>query len=194
MTPAPPPPPPAVAVEPPPAPSQAAAAAIPKPGDFVAPTPPSAIPSALPDIRLDLPAISDADVSGVGIRGDVIGTPPAGDERRPTGAPAEGPVPLDAVEVRPSLRNGDEIDRLVRRLYPSRLRDSGVTGEVALRFVIDAEGRVEPGSIEVVSASHPAFGEAARRAAERFRFTPASVGGRGVRVATTMPIRWTLER
>lgn len=28
---------------------------------------------------------------------------------------------------------------------------------------------------------------------ERFRFTPASVGGTGVRVVTTMPVRWMLE-
>ena len=101
---------------------------------------------------------------------------------------------IDEVSVRPSLRNESEVQRALERAYPPALRDAGVTGETVLQFVIDADGRVEPGSIEVVSSSDEGFASAARRVAASMRFSPAKAGGRSVRVTTTMPVRWTISR
>jgi len=60
--------------------------------------------------------------------------------------------------------------------------------------VIDEHGRVEPGSVEVVSSSDEGFAAAARRVAASMRFSPAKAGGHNVRVTTTMPVRWTISR
>jgi hypothetical protein len=46
----------------------------------------------------------------------------------------------------------------------------------------------------VVETSHVAFGEAALRAVERFRFTRAQVGGVAVPVRVTVPIAWSVPR
>jgi protein TonB len=101
---------------------------------------------------------------------------------------------VSEVDVRPSLRNSSDVQRALERVYPPSLRDAGVTGETMLQFVIDENGRVEPGSIEVVSSSSEEFASAARRVAASMRFSPAKSGGHTVRVTTTMPVRWTISR
>jgi protein TonB len=145
-------------------------------------------------------------VTGVGKEGDVVGAVDASDTRAPTGnttpepaaAPAEpahdGPMEVSEVDVRPSLRNAEDVQRALERLYPPRLRDAGVTGETVLQLVIDENGRVEPGSIEVLNSSDEGFSDAARRVAGSMRFSPAKAGGRSVRVTTSIPVHWTIAR
>ena len=57
---------------------------------------------------------------------------------------------------------------------------------------MDENGRVLPNSARVLEASHPAFGEAALRAVDRFRFRPGRIGGVAVPVRVTIPIQWTV--
>jgi TonB family protein len=97
-----------------------------------------------------------------------------------------------AVDVRPSLRNADDVQRALVRVYPPSLRDAGVTGETVLQFVIGENGRVEPGSVEIVSSSNDEFAAAARRIVSTMRFSPAKSGGRNVRVVTTLPVAWNV--
>ncbi len=94
--------------------------------------------------------------------------------------------------MRPSLRNGDEVQRALQRVYPPMLRDAGVTGETTLQFVIDENGRVEPGSVEIVSSSDEQFAAAARRVVSSMRFSPAKIHGKTVRVTTSLPVSWVL--
>ncbi|MBW3570211.1 MAG: TonB family protein [Gemmatimonadetes bacterium] len=125
--------------------------------------------------------------------GDVIGTPRVEPEV-PTGG-ADRPVEdmvLDErmVEVRPVLdRTG--LSRALERHYPAVLRDSRVSGRVVIEVVVDEHGRPVPGSARVIEASHPAFGDAALRAVDRFRFSPARMMGTAVPVRVTIPIQWT---
>jgi protein TonB len=177
-------------------------------GNFVTPRPPEHPPIGIPAPDPNARPITMADVSGVGKEGDVVGTPNPNDNRAPTGnttpappAPpaeekhepaSEGPMEVSEVDVRPSLQNGDDVQHQLERLYPPSLRDSGVTGETVLQFVIDENGRVEPGTIEVVSSTHEAFSGVARRIAASMRFSPAKSGGHNVKVTTTIPVRWTL--
>jgi TonB family protein len=65
--------------------------------------------------------------------------------------------------------------------YPPALRAAGLEGRVSLRFVIDGEGRVEPGSVRITSATHAGFEESAREAILMTIFSPARVRGRPVR-------------
>lgn len=155
--------------------------------DGVKPEPPGARPV---DVR---------EYTGMGPVGNVIGEP-TGEPVKvvpptpPTPEPAEEWI-IDegTVEERPSLdRNG--LARAMERYYPPILRDSRTTGRVVIELVVDTDGRVREGSARIVEASHPAFGEAALRAAERFRFRPGKMAGIPVPVRVTLPIQWTVPR
>ncbi|HEX5972375.1 MAG TPA: TonB family protein [Gemmatimonadaceae bacterium] len=77
--------------------------------------------------------------------------------------------------------------------FPDALRTSGLQGEVQVRFIVGTNGRVEPGSIEVVQSPHGLFSESVRSALLDARFRPAEVGGRAVRqlVAQSFSFRLT---
>jgi protein TonB len=189
--------PPPPAVEPPPTP-QPPRPTEPVKGDFVQPVPPTEIPSHIPEPDLSAPAITEADTRGIGRAGDVIGPPDPEDTRPPTGNASTdtgaGEVfEYELVEERPALRNAREMQRVLQRLYPPLLQETGITGQTTLQFVVDAEGNVEPGSINVVSTTHEGFREASVKAAEKFKFRPAKVRGRPVRVLISLPIAWTVE-
>lgn len=180
-------------------------------GDFVSPRPPETPPVGIPAPDMSARPITEAEVSGIGKEGDVVGTIDVTDTRAPTGhtepaPPTPEPAPVEptpepvsnepmaesAVDVRPSLRNADDVQRALERVYPERLRDAGVTGQTVLQFVIDENGRVEPGSVEIVSSSNDEFAAAARRIVSSMRFRPAQSGGRTVRVTTTLPVTWSI--
>jgi outer membrane biosynthesis protein TonB len=55
-----------------------------------------------------------------------------------------------------------------------------------IEFVVDTVGGVEPGSITVVTASATVFGDAAKTAVARGRFSPAVLNGRHVRQVVRM--------
>lgn len=167
--------------------------------------PPTEVPTKLPDVDPNARAVRAEDFSGVGVAGGAATGVTGGEARNTEKEPAkatssegdgEGSGPLDVavVEERPKLINGSEMERALQRAYPALLRDAGITGNAVLRFVIDDDGRVEPGSVSVVSASHDAFGEASVQVANKMRFRPAKVAGRNVRVLISMPIQWQLDR
>jgi TonB family protein len=97
-------------------------------------------------------------------------------------APGIGSAVLLAAEA-------DEVPRLARGArcsgeYPGQLRTRGLVGSAELQFVIDRDGRVDPASVQVTGATHPAFGEAARigLSLPECRYTPGSYRGAPVRV------------
>ena len=65
--------------------------------------------------------------------------------------------------------------------YPEALREAGIEGEVTLEFVVDTTGRVEGGSVRVLSSAADAFVVSVRDALAGTRYHPALVGGRRVR-------------
>jgi len=101
---------------------------------------------------------------------------------------------LSVVEATPSILNRVELGRQLERRYPGLLRDAGVTGQVLLRFRILADGTVDPYSIEVDSATHPAFADQAALAAETIRFAPARVNGQPVATWVMLPLNFNLMR
>ena len=66
--------------------------------------------------------------------------------------------------------------------YPADLRQREVPGRVELEYVIDPDGRVEPGSIRVVTASNGAFARSAVEAVEEALYEPGVRAGVRVRV------------
>ena len=186
------------AVEPPPAPDQPRPTEPPVKGDFVQLVPPTEPPVGIPPVDLSVPPLTAEDTRGIGRAGDVIGTPDPEDTRPPTGNAATDTgarevFEYELVEERPALRNAREMQRVLQRLYPPLLQETGITGQTTLQFVVDAEGNVEPGSINVVATTHEGFRDASVKAAEKFKFRPAKVRGRPVRVLISLPISWTVE-
>jgi protein TonB len=78
--------------------------------------------------------------------------------------------------------------------YPSMLQSAGVEGDVRAQFVVDTLGRVEAGSVKILSTSHDLFGTAVRDALMRARFTPAEAGGRKVRQLAEQVFTFTIKR
>jgi protein TonB len=77
--------------------------------------------------------------------------------------------------------------------YPEILRAAGVEGQVTLRFVVDTTGRVEPGSMRAVEATHPLFLRAVEDAVATTRFAPAEARGRRVRQLVERTFKFQLE-
>jgi periplasmic protein TonB len=92
------------------------------------------------------------------------------------------------------LTNGAEVARVLSRRYPNALREAGVEGRVVVQFVVDTNGRVEPGTIKVISASNQEFSEPSRAAITEFRFRPAKRQGRNVRQIVQLPVSWQVDR
>jgi TonB family protein len=107
-------------------------------------------------------------------------------------APACGAAPIEP-------RQGDatptyfrcQVDRaavpssaLVFR-YPSPLASANVEGTVALQFVVDQRGVVDPTTIVVLQSTHDLFTAAARESLRDWRAEPAQRHGAAVRQLTT---------
>jgi periplasmic protein TonB len=93
----------------------------------------------------------------------------------------------------PSVSAVDELPTLQDDLaprYPEQLRALGLTGEVLVEYVVNAEGRVARSSLRIVHSPHPAFSQAVIEALVRARFNPARVGGRSVAVLVQQKIRF----
>ncbi|HKP75981.1 MAG TPA: TonB family protein [Longimicrobiaceae bacterium] len=164
---------------------------------LVLPTP-TTVPTHIEPPRADDTPASPSDYSGEGPEGNVIGTPDPGPQPPPAADPQPLPdyrtdvIPGEYAEVQPQLASPREAQRLLERNYPPILRDAGVSGHTTVVLVIDKEGKVEPGSVEVRESTHDAFRDAAVRAAERFRFRPARVHGQPVAVVISIPIDWQI--
>lgn len=173
----------------------------PTPGETVVVPSPTTVPAGLPRIDPNEQPLLPKDVTGDGTPGDVIGpplavpTPPTGNTVPTPAPPSEGYVYMsDMVEARPELENGGEVSRLFTRFYPRMLADEGVAGRVILELIVEANGRVRPGSVRVISATNPQFSDATLRIVERFRFRPARVGDQAVPVMVIIPIDWKPEQ
>jgi protein TonB len=159
---------------------------------------PDKVPDALPEPDQHATPITEAMVTGIGPVGDVIGTP-APTPTPPTGHTEEAlpswdaPIDASSADTQPELSNKRQAEMALQRAYPPRLRDVGVAGHTTVMLIIDKDGNVEPGSVQVQESTHDAFKEAAVRAVERFHFKPATLRGRPVAVLVTLPIAWELE-
>lgn len=104
----------------------------------------------------------------------------------PTGAVASGEVfPEGAAGLEPPERAS-----FPTPAYPKLLLEAGVEGRVLSRFIVGTDGRAEPGSIEILHASHGAFEAPVLHAIENALFRPGRMNGEAVRVQVQMPLRF----
>jgi periplasmic protein TonB len=90
--------------------------------------------------------------------------------------------------VAPKLASPSEVARIVRESYPDQLRRAGINGTVEVEFVVGPDGRVEGNTVEVIAASPPALGTAAKNAVGKFTFKPGQVKGQPVRTRVAIPL------
>lgn len=109
------------------------------------------------------------------------------------GAADAGVISAELLAEPPRMANQGEITRLLVRLYPWRLRATGVQGDVTLTFIIGLDGRVEMNSVKVVSAAHPDLTEPTLRALAGMRFRPGRLARKPVRVRASLLVRWVLH-
>ena len=151
------------------------------------------IPVRIPDIDLSRAVTSAADFSGKGVAGGT-GSGREGGTPGGTGT-GEGPPDIvkttyreHEVEVEARLLSGGQPS------YPDPLRASGVEGRVVVEFVVNENGRVQPGSLKVIQSDNALFTAAVRAQLPNMRFSPARVGGRAVKQYVQLPLTFRLDR
>jgi len=136
---------------------------------------PVTIPVEIPKIDLSAKITDESDFSGKGVKGgSATGT--AGSEGTKEGAPAGVTVNTD------KTYNEFEVEEHVTAIsgtnpsYPESMRSSGAEGEVLAQFVVNENGRAEPGTFKVLNSPNAAFTQAVKDALPRMRFRPAKIG------------------
>lgn len=76
--------------------------------------------------------------------------------------------------------------------YPELLRQARVQGVVIVQGVVDTLGRMERGTLRVISSPHPALAASAEASMAAAIFRPGRVEGRAVRVLIEVPVQFTI--
>jgi len=92
------------------------------------------------------------------------------------------------LDVQPRLTSQEMTARQLARSYPTALQRAGVTGTVNIQFVVDASGKVDAGSIRVMSSTQAQLAEAAKGIVPEIRFRPGEVKGKPVASMVLLPI------
>ena len=174
-----PPPPPAVKPEA----SAAVIVADPPPQGFQTIEALKEIPTIIPAVDPDERPFDPSDFTGRGVEGGVA--------RGVVGG--TGPVDLakiyEATTDLPGFQPAVVLSQPMPE-YPVILASAGLDGRATVQFVIDTAGRVEASSFKVIESSHPAFGDAARKAIAASKFQPARVGKIPVRQLSRQTVRF----
>jgi periplasmic protein TonB len=159
--------------------------APPPPKGFQVLTAPIKVPDVLPDIDLTKKVTDEADFSGKGVQG--------GNSKGVVGG--TGPVNTDQPYFEFQVeKQVQQIPGTGNLRYPDMLRSANVEGEVLAQFVVDADGRFEPGSFKVLKSSHELFTQAVKNALPNMRFYPAEVGGKKVKQLVQQPFTFSLSK
>ena len=178
---APPPPPPPPAAPKPAAPKPETPKPIPvRPTEMVAPTViPETVPLPLAAPEPEAPALGEGVEGGVegGVPGGVLGGVVGGMEGEPLriGGDVKAPVLLQKIEP----------------TYPEAARKARMEGVVILEAIITASGSIE--EVKVLKSVNPLLDASAVRAVEQWRYKPATLNGRAVRVYLTVTVTFNLH-
>ncbi|GHV89013.1 hypothetical protein AGMMS50267_13730 [Spirochaetia bacterium] len=108
----------------------------------------------------------------------------------PSTGEAEVYLPMHKISVAPVFSEREIFSRMV---YPSIAQRSGIEGLVYLELVIDRQGVVRQVIILKEDPQDRGFGEAAVKAFEGLRCTPAEANGEAVGVRYRYPVRFSIR-
>ena len=92
--------------------------------------------------------------------------------------------------------SGDQPPRRISSpipIYPELLQRAGIGGRVVATLVVDVDGKVVPGSVEIIESSNPAFDSAAVAMMSGTRWHPATVNGEPARAMVQLPMEFRVE-
>lgn len=163
------------------------------PKGFKVLTAPVNIPVNLPKIDLSAKVTDAADFSGKGVAGGTSkgvagGTGDANSTGKVAGEDMNKVFKEFEVES-PAEKIGGPSP-----VYPENLRTSGIEGEVMVQFIVNEDGRYEPGSLKVLDSSNSSFVSAVKAALPQMRFRAARVGGQKVSQLVQMPFEFHLNK
>lgn len=75
--------------------------------------------------------------------------------------------------------------------YPEALKAQKISGTAVVTVVIDEKGEVI--ASEIKKSTHDGFGEPALAAVSHWKFSPAKLGGKAVKVRVAVPIRFAAD-
>ena len=80
--------------------------------------------------------------------------------------------------------------------YPGVMKSAGIPGKVSMQFVVNTDGRVDPGTIKVMSSTHKAFEEPARSVitSPACTFKTGTSRGQPVRVLVQQAVSFKLAQ
>ncbi len=173
--------------EPPPPtpPENVVVSANPPPQGFQLVAPPENIPTEIPPVNLN-ERFDPKDFTGKGIEGGIATGVVGG-----TGPIIEGEVFL-AAEV-DETPQADNATGACTPKYPPVMESAGIPGKVVMQFVVNVNGRVDPGSFKVMSTTHKAFENPARDAMFKCPFKPGKSRGQPVRVLVQQSLSFTVR-
>ena len=163
-------PPPAPEPPPPPPPEDVIVSANPPPQGFQTVVAVADIPKDIPPVDLNQKPFDPRDFTGRGVEGGVA-----------TGV-IGGTGPVDVGSVVVTSAEADDPPSLVSagpQVTPAGM--DGVAARVELEFIVGTNGRVEPGSVTVLSSTSKVFEEPARQRILKSVYRPGQMAGQPVR-------------
>jgi protein TonB len=100
---------------------------------------------------------------------------------------------LSVAEITDVSPKSDEAPVPVRTTapeYPAELRQAEIQGLVTIVSVVDETGNVL--ACEISKSTNEGFNEVALAAVRKWKFKPAKLGGKAVKVKVTIPVRFTV--
>lgn len=178
---APPPPPPPPAAPKPAAPRPETPKTVPvRPTEMLAPTIiPETVPQPLSAPEPEAPALGEGVEGGVegGVPGGVLGGVVGGMEGEPLRIGGDVKPPILLQKIEPG--------------YPEAARKARLEGVVILEAIITASGNVE--EVKVLKSVNPLLDASAVRAVQEWKYKPATLNGRAVRVYLTVTVTFNLH-
>lgn len=159
-------------------------------------TTPTVVPTSLPAID---PNALETTGEIVARASDLIGRSGSGGGSGRVTGESGGDVSVGVSRGDGSAWAEAQVDKAVQPLrvdpprYPDRLRSSGVSGTVVLRFVVGPDGRVEMGTVAVVDSPHDDFTDAVKNTLRKARYRPAEVQGTKVRQLVEQSFTFRLD-
>ena len=108
-------------------------------------------------------------------------------------AGAQAPASNDQTYLDFQVEQPVKVKDAVAPQYPAQLKDSRVSGEVIVQFVVDESGSAQMGTFKVLKSNDSAFSDAVKRAVAVMTFFPAEYQGKKVRQLVQVPFKFVAK-